>query len=838
MSFINATLLFLFLGIANAFCQVNENFLESYVWLRISKTRGNTFYRIQANKNETPYVNLRELLTSYLDFAKVNCNTDEKICTALLPPRDNLRYWVDFKNLKCGNDSTKEFYTFKEDNILFLENEYWMDYEILNHCFPVQSLWDYKLYYLSISPNYPLVEDQLSSRKLARNFSYLEKARKEEISKRLPIKPKDNFRAHGRYNLTYQEPPAKNTSALRKFNYDLNADILGGTLKTGGNIVKQQDTQQDLTQYLTYSLRDQKYFKALDVGDVFLATGNGLISDTNGDKGIKLESRQRDIGAGIASTVQGQTIPGTDVELYRNGTIIGNMLVLPDGIYKFENVYSAGGDNLVLKFFFTDGSNTEKTIRVADDGGLLLEKKQSEYRFYSAEQLDSRFNYLNYRYGIHNKSSLGLQAAMFSNIRNSRNVDTKDLERPILIPELVTFPFKSMNFYIESVVGQDQLDWSGRTNLTLLDPHFFSFQYKQIEADSPLLGFRNTVAGTSTNIGHSVNFWRFQLSDVYEKSNFSEKVTFNLITSLTTDFSIIGQGFKEQISGSSEQKQANFGGRLRLSNFADILLSRQWLQPQGSNNAELNLRTSPENPWGGKLTTQCPDSGKCIYNADFSYRFNRVYTTSLLASNDLIGFELRITDVISQSPGPKYIEEYGTGTVSGLVQTPKNNEGKSQGLSGVIVTVDGRSTTTNENGYFQLSGISPNRNVEIKIDSMSLDVNYAPKVESEVLYFRPGTHIEYYPEIVNTVGLDGFITIKQKEVNTKYSLHVRRPQSETLLQTIEIEDDGFYILEGLSPGEYLFELIGSSHPEIVIRAKTVKIDAGSEWIKDYNWIID
>ena len=166
---------------------------EAFIWLRISKTRGNNFYRVLTDEKENPYLNLQEVLTSYLDFSKYKCDMQRKFCEATLPSKDNLTIWIDFQEKQCGSFHSKLTSTLLESDYLIAENVFWVKYDFLEKCFPVEVRWDLSLFYLSIIPSYPLIEDLKTARERSRNYNLAEQKRKQKMSTFVPILPKDNW---------------------------------------------------------------------------------------------------------------------------------------------------------------------------------------------------------------------------------------------------------------------------------------------------------------------------------------------------------------------------------------------------------------------------------------------------------------------------------------------------------------------------------------------------------------------------------------------------------------------------------------------------------------------
>jgi len=612
-------------------------------------------------------------------------------------------------------------------------------------------------------------------------------------------------------------------------------DIAGGTIKVGGGLESKQ--KHEAAKYKTLTFKDKKYFKTLDLGDVFY-NNNGtssLIPDISATNGIKIDTREREQGASISSNVNGQTLPGTEVELYRNGAFLGNKIVGEDGRYVFENILAAGGDNIRVKFFFTDGSIDEKNFKVADDNAQLLEKNESEVQLFSGEFNDIRFSLLNYRYGLSERISTSLKVGQVSENSNRQGIDNSINDRPFILSDVVSLPFKSLNVGAESLISEKDFDYLIKMNTTILDPNIINFQYRHAPSTSPLLVFRNSFEGTSWKINHGLNIWRFQVSDFYQKTETTRNSGLKITGFVTSNTNLFVDATRDIIINQSETEQIKGGFRYRLNDNTNIQFSRDWLEPSRAINLAFNVQGGLDTPWNAKIIYNKPDEGNASYTGQVSYTLSRRLTLQLLASDDKFGFQISYADLVSQKPGPKYNEDFGSGTVSGRILSPVDSKGNFFPIVDAIVTVDGRSTRTNENGYFELSGISPYRNVEFKVDPMGMDVSMAPKKAHEIMYFRPGTHIEYNPELINTVGLDGLIILSDGQaLSPNMSIDVKQVDRDEILQSVFIESDGFFVIEGLGPGEYILEIVDSSK-KIMTQTKRISVNEGDVWIKNVTW---
>ena len=128
-------------------------------------------------------------------------------------------------------------------------------------------------------------------------------------------------------------------------------------------------------------------------------------------------------------------------------------------------------------------------------------------------------------------------------------------------------------------------------------------------------------------------------------------------------------------------------------------------------------------------------------------------------------------------------------------------------MEGVLVKAGSKKGITDQDGFYKITGLPTDQRVEVQIDLGTLDIGMMPKQEEEIIYFRPGTYITYNPELMANIGLDGYLNLK-KEIPAEASFDVIRASDQTVLMTVFIESDGFFIIEGLVPGNYLLKLKG------------------------------
>jgi hypothetical protein len=108
--------------------------------------------------------------------------------------------------------------------------------------------------------------------------------------------------------------------------------------------------------------------------------------------------------------------------------------------------------------------------------------------------------------------------------------------------------------------------------------------------------------------------------------------------------------------------------------------------------------------------------------------------------------------------------------------SPSDEDEPSYPLEDATVMVGNRTTTTNEDGEFLVSGIAPYSKLMISVDPNTIDASMITKDEFNVVYFRPGTYINWKPELVTTEGIDGNV-LTERELSPEASISaVKMPE--------------------------------------------------------------
>jgi hypothetical protein len=126
-------------------------------------------------------------------------------------------------------------------------------------------------------------------------------------------------------------------------------------------------------------------------GDINSATLSQVATPTQG-RGFTVTNRALDRPDNFdATNFIGETHPGWDVELYRNGTLISSQTVGGDGRYNFANVPVIYGNNQFRIAFFGPQGQVEEINKTVNAASALLEKGQFTYNLSANQQNQTLF---------------------------------------------------------------------------------------------------------------------------------------------------------------------------------------------------------------------------------------------------------------------------------------------------------------------------------------------------------------------------------------------------------------------------------------------------------------
>jgi hypothetical protein len=331
---------------------------EAFVLFTVASIKGDTFYEVRMDKNETPYVDVEGVLLNYLDFSDVKCDRVRQYCQGKLQPEGTL-FWIEGRQGEYGDSKNGGSSEKMPPNLFVVQDgRFWLRYDMLSKWLPLDARWGLASYHLSIVPYFKLRSDRERLREREIELSMSSRRKKELLEKTEAIKPKELFRPEFKHRTSIRKYPRQNVGA--DFNYDFNVDLFRGTALFGGavNYDRKLEAQRP---YWLYRLRDQDLFSLMEAGDTLFQEADLVIPNLNVKNGFRLDSREIEYGEGKV-TLNGRAVPGTKIDLYRDGFYLGTTITGNDGRYFFSNIQVSSRSHLVAKIYYSDGSEEIRDV--------------------------------------------------------------------------------------------------------------------------------------------------------------------------------------------------------------------------------------------------------------------------------------------------------------------------------------------------------------------------------------------------------------------------------------------------------------------------------------------
>jgi len=166
-------------------------------------------------------------------------------------------------------------------------------------------------------------------------------------------------------------------------------DLLKHSVVYAGSHAQNRESQgdsRDSTNRLTIerasATQDTPLFAGMHnyiLGDIYQANPS-LVTQSNTGRGFRLDRYPEGRTGNLSQvTITGDGLPGWEVELYRNGTLIGFATVGPDGRYFFPNEEIPFGENIFVAKLFGPQGQTREDRQTFWGGGIEL--AEGDYDF-------------------------------------------------------------------------------------------------------------------------------------------------------------------------------------------------------------------------------------------------------------------------------------------------------------------------------------------------------------------------------------------------------------------------------------------------------------------------
>jgi len=197
-------------------------------------------------------------------------------------------------------------------------------------------------------------------------------------------------------------------------------------------------------------------------------------------------------------------------------------------------------------------------------------------------------------------------------------------------------------------------------------------------------------------------------------------------------------------------------------------------------------------------------------------------------------FNRRLINVNKQ----RIITAYGA--VHGKVFLDYNNNHRPDsgepGVPDIRVGINGiKSTLTDKNGYYILSGISNGPNARVHIDVDTVPAIYTITHGTQLASIVKDSLTEVNLSLAPMISLIGRVTAKEQEDKTKpisgIKIYLKNPQSGRLVADSITANDGIYYIDDVRPGKYILQIDTETLPanyELSEQDRTIEIVSTKE----------
>ncbi|MFT2109968.1 hypothetical protein [Marinomonas sp. 2405UD68-3] len=616
---------------------------------------------------------------------------------------------------------------------------------------------------------------------------------------------------------------------------------------------------------------------SLQIGDV-QATSIGLNSSTKLSRGIHITNRPLTNRSNQSRiNINGDIQPGWDIELYRNGILIGNQFSIDDNRYEFKDVDLLYGNNLFEIVFYGPQGQTLKETRQYFISNNDFDN-QGNYHLSLVDRGESLFGVENstiknqepgielagtYTKGLTNWLSAYIGGSTLlddhGSADNPKNRYSTGVDVSVFNRVLLGIDF------IESSNNESTVEYTGRTVLGDQSINLSAKKDKVINTSSLNLeqndSYKLSVAGrlfSKTPVSYQQSFEQFISHNGSTTNSITNDLGFNI------NDSSINHSLQWQETNSTASTQSQLTGEIRTRQiFGPIFLRNQLdysIKPKSSIDqlkTEANLNTSEDIDLKFSYS-RLFDNNVNEYGAGITWKPDEMILSSNFLYNDTSGWNVNLIGRLSV--GQKATE---TSNVFFITQKSLVNRGSilvrvfedtntnavydigEPLLSGIKVKSlqNHNSAITDNSGIAVLTSMQNNRATDIIVDTGTLpDAYLQPLTPGISISPRRGYVDNYDFPITQVSEIEGTVFIGQLD-SDKYAFYATLNlvnQNNEIVATTQSEYDGYYLFENIFPGNYRVD-IDRNYTEkrnlIHPAPKNVAITSTSEIISNFDFVL-
>lgn len=543
--------------------------------------------------------------------------------------------------------------------------------------------------------------------------------------------------------------------------------------------------------------------------------------------------------------INGDAIPNWDVELYRNGILIGSQIVDDTGRYEFADAQLFAGDNLFELFFYgPQGEIRNKTINIPVNAALLATQDNtydvsvslSETNTYKRNQTadpDRDTPHIAARFNKVIGGTLGYVGVRNRDIEGENKTFIGAGATKIIANTIVDVNAgldDEANAAAQVVARKNINKWNLSLRGLLQDEN-----YTPNETTNP------RIYDVLANAQRSFRFTPKTRSTVLAEAQYGEVATGDIFTAGRLGFShqvgpvnISDTTFYETIepsAGDTTERLDNTlsfrvnkgkvfvrGGvdyDIKPETQVDKYFSQISYRPSAKFSSDLYLDHEPDR-----------DFSEARLNLNYNHKNFRTSPFVEIDSNDEVFAGLNLNFNVIDDPNEVMPiltsdQTVGRGMVSAFVYHDKNGnfifDGNDEPLRDARVESVNirRYAQTNEKGYALVKNLSGARPTDIVVDDQTLPDPFMVSADEGVSIIPSAGEIVELEFPVHLSGeVDGTVSIKQENGNVKLvksgevELYPLVTSKKNAMETIKgtIAYDGFYLVTQIPPGRYLMSV--------------------------------
>lgn len=815
-------------------CAWSAPLSEEDIALNILPNQQSQFYNVRMNAGEKPYLNIEDLLVNWFGL-RVQCDVLLLQCHTLIPPDgvvatiDGVHHQLSYGKLKSA---------LPRGALVLQDGKLWLSYTALARWLPMTAHWNLQQYRLTLVPQFktPLSIKRAHDKQLLQLQAAKQSQMKEHEA---PLdKPKAPLSIESRYRFDWALD--QNINSRFGVSSETHLDVLKGTLYFSGARGYDFNPSQTDPFYWNYSITKPGKVHLLRVGHT--ETENGLLLPyLTLKRAFEFERLPPSQGSGGGFQYVGRTMPATEVDVYRNGVLLDTQVAQSDGSYRINTPAAVQGDIYTIKFYFRDGTHSQKQIVISADYGLVLAPGQTDVQLVTGEidrDTTPRFTHVAWRYGLFNNFSIGAHVlGLPSGLDHAVGAGMLDVAwRPKPWADLL----------VDAMQSQTGMDYAAESNLSYFNQHTIRLQLTHINDDSPIIYTRSltplsllqsevydTDQSWSIQDIYSHKTWRFstQFIDDIAGRTVNENITGNL----SDDWSITSEyGYTWSKQPGAENQQFLLGTlNYRFSLGQLISLSHLWQSSSiGSTVVSYRLQGNGQTAWDALLNCEVPSEGRVTFYGTLSWRAKKHWMLSASFDNHSVNAVLTFQGIFGSGYRYRSYRNFGSGSVEGYVMAPKQN-GQLQPLAGVEVSVAGNRATTDKDGHYFITGVPVNEREIVRLRSDTVDARYLIDDKVEAVEVRPGTIVHYNPVLRWAGGIDGYVVADGK-LDKGVEVLVKSVDDGAVVARAAVESDGFFVFDRLPVGHYILELNDKAILPAKL-AKRVEIPQSTDWLSGVNF---